>query len=298
MNLSVAICTRDRPALLGDCLHSVLACEYRPCEVIVVDQSADRRTRELVAALQHDRDELTYVATETRGLSAARNLAIERTTGDALAFTDDDCLADVGWLGAVAEEFSVAVDVAAVCGRSLPIIEAPLVADPASVRTDSVRRLFRGPCSPWRIGNGSNMAFRTDALRAVGPFDERLGPGARFHGGEEADLLYRLLTRGYRLLYSPRPLVYHRQWRDASQQLALFRGYGIGIGAFGAKQLRSGDVRGLRTLGGWGATTVADLMRGLGARDLGRARAAARLLGGLVVGAIQMGLLPQKPACE
>ena len=292
MKISAVICTRDRPTLLADCLPSVLACDYQPREVIVIDQSSDARTRDVVANLRHA--DVVYIPSETRGLSAARNVAVERATGAVLAFTDDDCLADRGWLGALGDEFRADPTVAAVCGRSLPLIEAPLVAHPASVRTDQVRRLFSGPCSPWRVGNGSNMAFRTAALRAVGPFDERLGPGARLRGGEEADLIYRLLKRGSQILYSPGPLVYHRQWRNPSQQLSLAYDYGVGIGAFCAKYLRSGDVRALRALGGWVLATLADLGRGLCTRDPGRAQAAGRLLTGLVLGVVRMMLLSRE----
>jgi glycosyltransferase involved in cell wall biosynthesis len=290
MEVSAVVCTRDRAALLASCLPTLLSCEYRPREIVVVDQSADGRTRELVAAYQGEHDDLRYIPTETRGLSAARNVAVQAVRGEVLAFTDDDCLADSGWLGAIAEEFTDAPDLSAVCGRSLPLVESPLVGHAAAVHTSEQRRLFSAPCSPWRIGSGSNMAFRTSALRSIGPFDERLGPGAPLRGGEEADVLYRLLKRGRRILYSPRPLVYHRQWRDRAQQLALSYAYGVGIGAFGVKHLRAGDLRMLRTLGGWTASGFRDLGAGLMHGDRGAARSAARLLAGLAAGSLQMAL--------
>jgi glycosyltransferase involved in cell wall biosynthesis len=258
--------------------------------VLVIDQSSDGRTRDIVSNV-HD-DDFVYVPTDTRGLSAARNVAVERATGDVLAFTDDDCLADQGWLGALADEFSALPNVAAVCGRSLPQIEAPLVASAASVREDETRRLFSGPCSPWRVGNGSNMAFRTRVLRAIGrPFDERLGPGAKLRGGEEADVIYRLLKQGSQLLYSPRPLVYHRQWRNAAQQLALSYDYGVGVGAFCAKYLRSGDLLALRALGGWTMVTLKDLAGALRTRQTGRVSASSRFLRGLATGVARMMLM-------
>jgi O-antigen biosynthesis protein len=293
LKVSAIVCTRDRPALLAACLPSILRCAYRRREVLVIDQSRDGQTRDVVSRFQRGAPELIYIGTTTRGLSAARNVGVAQVTGDVLAFTDDDCLADPDWLGALAAEFEAEPALVAVCGRSLPLVEAPLVAGPASVRVDETRRLFRRPCSPWRIGNGSNMAFRVVGLRPLspaGPFDERLGPGAPFRGGEEADLLYRLLKRGGAILYSPRPLVYHRQWRSPRQQLTLATDYGQGIGAFCVKQLRSGDVRPLRTLGGWTVATVIDLLRAVRARDRGRVSAATRLLAGLAAGAGRMAL--------
>jgi GT2 family glycosyltransferase len=295
VKVSAVVCTRERPDLLVRCLPTVLAAEYQPREVLVVDQSADRRTRDLVHALQRDQPDLLYIDTPTRGLSAARNVAAERASGAILAFTDDDCLADPGWLRAVADEFRATPTTAAVCGRSLPRVEVPLIAGPASVRTDQSRRVFRGPSSPWRVGNGSNMALSAQALRAIGGFDERLGPGSRFRGGEEADLLYRLLRAGQQLVYSPLPLVHHRQWRTAAQQLALAHDYGVGVGAFAAKHFCMGDPRVVRMLGGWIAATLAELVRGMRAGDAGRARAARAFLSGLVVGVGEMALQSSLP---
>jgi len=292
VRVSVVICTRDRPGLLADALTSVLACEEAASEVIVVDQSSDGRSRDVVDRMRHPDRDLVYVAAPPRGLAAARNLGAARASGDVVAYTDDDCLADRGWVRGLAEEFRAAPDVAAVCGRSLPLVEAPLVAAGASVRTDARARLFRTPCSPWRVGNGCNMAFRRSALRRVGPFDERLGPGSPCRGGEEADLLYRLLKLGLPILYSPRPLVYHRQWRAAAPQPALAHDYGAGVGAFAAKHVWSGDLRAARTLCGWAAMSVLELVRAAAARQPGRVRAAANQLCGLGVGVWRMTSAP------
>jgi N-acetylglucosaminyl-diphospho-decaprenol L-rhamnosyltransferase len=55
---------------------------------------------------------------------------------------------------------------------------------------------------------GANMAFRADALRQVGPFDERLGPGAGGHE-EETEMSQRMRRAGFRIGYAPKALVYH-----------------------------------------------------------------------------------------
>jgi glycosyltransferase involved in cell wall biosynthesis len=299
MKATAVVCTRDRPHLLAVCLPGLLANTHRPREVLVVDQSRDGQTWDVVRAVavqRGDAADVRYIPTATRGLSAARNVAVAQATGEVIAFTDDDCLVDPGWLAALVGEFAAGPTLAAVCGRSLPLVETPLVAEPASVRTGQTRRHFSRPCSPWRIGNGSNMAFRAGPLRALrappapGPFDERLGPGAPFRGGEEADVLYRLLKQGCQVLYSPAPLVHHRQWRSPAQQLALATDYGVGIGAYCAKHLRGGDVRPLRSLGGWTLATAADLVAALRAGDAGRTRAAVHLLAGLAAGAGRMAL--------
>jgi hypothetical protein len=129
-------------------------------------------------------------------------------------------------------------------------------------------------------------------LRAVGPFDERLGAGARFRGAEDADMLHRILKLGWPIVYSPRPLVRHRQWRSEAEQLALAYGYGLGIGAFGIKHLRTGDSRALRSLAGWKLATLRDLGTALRRGHRGRASAAVRMLAGIAMGASRMAFSP------
>ena len=55
---------------------------------------------------------------------------------------------------------------------------------------------------------GANMAFRASALKQVGPFDERLGPGAGGHE-EETEMSQRIRRAGFRIGYAPKALVYH-----------------------------------------------------------------------------------------
>ena len=55
---------------------------------------------------------------------------------------------------------------------------------------------------------GANMAFRAGVLKQVGPFDERLGPGAGGHE-EETEMSDRIRRAGFRIGYAPEALVYH-----------------------------------------------------------------------------------------
>ena len=68
---------------------------------------------------------------------------------------------------------------------------------------------------------GANMAFRAEAIRAVGPFDERLGPGAAGHE-EETEMSARLRRAGYRIGYSPNAVATTRLTRHAPTAHVLF----------------------------------------------------------------------------
>ena len=48
------------------------------------------------------------------------------------------------------------------------------------------------PRSPWPSpgGAGGNMAARRSMFDAIGPWDEQIGPGARFRSCEEGDIVF------------------------------------------------------------------------------------------------------------
>ena len=63
------------------------------------------------------------------------------------------------------------------------------------------------------IGVGANMAFRTNTIRNLGGFDERLGAGLPTFGGEEILLFAELLLSKGIITYEPSVLVFHRHRR-------------------------------------------------------------------------------------
>ena len=56
------------------------------------------------------------------------------------------------------------------------------------------------------------MAFRKTVLEEVGYFDERLDVGAAGCSGD-SEIWFRILSRGMRILYTPRAVVYHEHRR-------------------------------------------------------------------------------------
>ena len=55
MHISIVICTRNRPYLIGNAVSSVLAQSYADYDVLVVDQSTDDRTGARVAGTRDHR---------------------------------------------------------------------------------------------------------------------------------------------------------------------------------------------------------------------------------------------------
>jgi GT2 family glycosyltransferase len=142
------------------------------------------------------------------GKCRIQNRAIARAAGEILVFLDDDLTACDRYLDAVDQFFTAHSEFAAMAGRILPAEDPRRKAGamwvyldlPIYDRGDNVVEV-RGVL-------GANMAFRASAIATVGPFDERLGPGAGGHE-EETEMSARLRRAGMRIGYSPSALVYH-----------------------------------------------------------------------------------------
>lgn len=87
MRVSVVVPTFNRAHTLKRCIDSILAQTYKPLEVIVVDDGSTDSTQELLSSYT---DKITYIKTDNKGVSAARNFAVEKSKGDWIALLDSD----------------------------------------------------------------------------------------------------------------------------------------------------------------------------------------------------------------
>lgn len=223
--LSVLICTRNRPEKLKRAVASVLANSSPRFELIVVDQSTDGLSAQAMAAFDDNR--LRYLHTSTTGLSISRNIAVRAARADTVVFTDDDCVCDPGWLAAIQAEFAADSTAIAVYGRVVPYGRQGESSTSINVADDLVcpavcestmRTVFDTPAIPHlTVGGGNNMSFRKEAFRRVGLFVETLGAGSPIGAGEDTEFSYRLMRNGCRVVYSPVPLVHHDNWLDRAQ---------------------------------------------------------------------------------
>jgi glycosyltransferase involved in cell wall biosynthesis len=256
LEVSVLICTRDRSAMLQVCLDSVLCCSPPPSEIVIVDQSRDESTRLAVARRQGRAAPVRYLRGIGTGLSRARNQGIAACSEAILAFTDDDCLADPGWLASVTGPI-LRGEADAVVGRTLPERGASGEETTFSAYAPEGTPVFTRRTHPWRLGGGGNFAARRVSLERTGAFDERFGPGAPLMSAEDMDLVHRLLRGGERIVYAPTAVIRHRSWRSQQENRRLHRAYGVGAGGYFAKYLLAGDwISGWRFFARVGIRTV------------------------------------------
>ena len=227
--ISVVVPTVDRPDELARCLDALAAGTTAPAEVWVVDQGGSTGTedvlRERAAVLP-----LRHLRSDERGLSRARNTGLAEVRTPWVAYVDDDCVPDIGWLTTAASRLAVG-DVQGITGRVLPLGDETPGSHTLSLRVSETAEVFSGRALPWLVGTGGNMVLEVATLRRVGGYDERLGAGTPGLAGEDLEVVHRLLRSGAALGYDPAVLVHHDRV-DAARRLATRHGYGFGLGAY------------------------------------------------------------------
>jgi glycosyltransferase involved in cell wall biosynthesis len=238
--VSLIICTRDRPEELRRCLASLAAQTKRPAEVIVIDNgSRDDRTQRFALAAG-----ARCVREDRQGLGVARNTGARLAAREIVAYTDDDVELHPRWLERLSAAFGEP-KLMAVTGLVLP----------AELATEAQRHFelywgfgrgyrpiyfgadffaadrIRG-CPAWEIGAGANMAFRRAVFARIGYFDERLGAGAA-GCSEDSEYWHRILSGGWTCRYDPSAVAFHvhrRELRGLARQIFYYmRGHAVAL---------------------------------------------------------------------
>ena len=159
---------------------------------------------------------------------------------------------DAQWLAGLEEAVAEHPDAAAVTGL---VVASELTTD-AQVAFEAgggfgrgCRKLrYAGPALPGNslyplgagiFGAGCNMALRTDAVRALGGFDEALDTGPPLPGGGDLDIFFRVIHAGHALVYEPRMLAFHRHRADNAGLRRQYWSWGEGFMAYLDKTLRA-----------------------------------------------------------
>jgi len=229
LNVSIVIPTRNRRDNLQELLDSILNQTTLPKEVIVVDDSDNDGTRELIEKIRDDflsrGISLKYLRGDekNKSISAARNIGAKNSSGDIICFFDDDVILDKDFIKQNLRVYYAYTDVKGVQGY---IINAR----PYSAFSNALNKVCFGfprnffepnkcqafPFSypypltrviecEWLIG--ANSSYKKEIFKQF-EFDENLKD---FSLCEDIDLSYRIQMRFPHSLYmSPHAKLVHK----------------------------------------------------------------------------------------
>ncbi len=210
---SIVIPTIGRPDKFRRAVESILSNNGVDFEVIIVDQSPDNETREVVDSFGCAA--LRYVRQNARGRGRAIGRGVCVAHGEYIAITDDDVVVESNWLTAAKQAFAVHRPCHAIVGRISPYGKKPGedYLDPQSVEWEEPCLL--DPLGLWK-GFGANSFFRREVLEKAGGYDPRMGVGGPVGGAGDWELLYRILMLGFTINYCPEVVVWHDGWETVS----------------------------------------------------------------------------------
>ena len=129
MKVTVLVCTRNRPEMIEPCIVSILKNAYPDFELLIIDQSTDRKTEQIVKQYMPKDKRLRYTHMEGKGKTRALNLGIRNSSGDIVATTDDDCTVSREWIEKIVESFKNNPDVGIVYGKVINKPDELLIED-------------------------------------------------------------------------------------------------------------------------------------------------------------------------
>jgi len=201
---SVIVTTRDRPAQLRHCLAALAAMDYpsRAFEVIVVDDGGGTPLAGIVDAFRHARA-VTLIEQDNQGPASGRNHGARVARHAFLAFTDDDCEPEAGWLRALGARLDETPDFV-VGGRTRNGLPHNPYSSASQLIVDMVYAFYNAEPGDARFFATNNLAVRAALYRQVGGLDER------FRVSEDREFCDRWRHEGRRMVYEPGAIVVHR----------------------------------------------------------------------------------------
>ncbi|MDP2924040.1 MAG: glycosyltransferase family 2 protein [Candidatus Omnitrophota bacterium] len=212
--ISIIIASFNGRYYLDGCLSSIGNLDYpkEKMEVILIDDGSQDKTYEFI---KENFSNIKIIRNRrNRGVAEARNIGIKNAKGKLLAFIDNDVKVEKNWLfelvKAIEEDKRIGICASKILFKDRPDILNSTggimniyadawdrgVFQKDTGQYDSKKRVFFG-CS-------AAMLIRKDVLERIGDFDPVL------YIYEDVDLGWRVNLAGYRIIYVPGSIAYHK----------------------------------------------------------------------------------------
>ncbi|MDB4442663.1 glycosyltransferase family 2 protein [bacterium] len=210
--VSVIIVNWNGKNLLADCLNGIRKQTYGDHSVVLVDNGSHDGSLQYVHS--HYPEIKTIALSENMGFAIANNIAIQSVQTKYVALLNNDAVPHPDWLQNLMDALEKHPE-AGFCASKMLFYDNPRVIDrPGDVYTTAGTALLRGRGAPSQEFNSQEYVFgacagaalyRTKMLDDIGLFDEDF-----FLIYEDVDLSFRAQLRGYKCIYVPEAIVYHR----------------------------------------------------------------------------------------
>ena len=221
MELTVCICTHNRPSYVRDCLDGLQAQTVHPesFATLLIDSASAPPVAAALAAMAA-RYKVQLIRLDGAGVSLARNTGAWAARTPYIAYIDDDAVPAPDWVQVILAALQEPGPRPAVIGgRILPRWEAPLpdwwprrLRGILSIIEHEGQGEYRTPELPRGLEPyAANMVVHVLSLLAVGGFRDNLGRyGNTLLSDEEVELAWTLQDAGHPVRYDSRIVVHHQ----------------------------------------------------------------------------------------
>lgn len=202
--------------LVIDSLTSVLNCDYPNYEVFLIDNASTDNSVSLVKRKFGKDKKLKIIRNSVNMYSQGLNLGIENSDGEYIVFFNNDIEFKYGYLQKIVNLFGKDPKVALIQGKLLYFYDHEII-DSAGETMDMYGNPMTIGAGERDLGqydrqtqilsaSGSASVIRRSVVNIVGDFDPDYGIGY-----EDMDLALRLRLKGFKVLYLPDAVIYHKR---------------------------------------------------------------------------------------
>ena len=232
--VTVTVVTHNSAKFIARCLDAVFQQEYRPLDVVVVDNASQDGSKSVLAWYT---DRIRLIENERNaGFAAGQNQAIIASRGQWVLTLNPDVLVPPDFVERLVAAGNLDTSVGAVCGkllrigRDFTIPSEPRIDSTGIYFTPGMRHFDRGWNEP-DDGRFSQTEYVFGACAAAALYrremiaDVSLGDGFFdpdfFTYREDADVAWRSQLLGWRCIYTPGAIAYHVRNVNPGSRLAV-----------------------------------------------------------------------------
>lgn len=221
--VTVVIPTFGRSRRLLECVEALDRQEFAgPWEIVVVDDGSPEPVEPLLSG-RGEGPSIRVIRQQNAGPAAARNRGVAEARGGVVAFTDDDCRPEPGWLDALVDAVRERED-ALVGGTTFNGLPGDFFATMNQFILDLVYEHFNADPGAAYFLASNNVACSRARYLELGGFDAAFV----LPGGEDRDFCDRWRGRGWPIVVRPAARVEHRHGQKLRQFFNLYIRYGRG----------------------------------------------------------------------
>ena len=206
--ISVMMPTYNNAKYISQAIESIYAQNYSNIEIIVVDDGSTDNTKEIVKRYK----DIKYFYTEHKGIPFARNIALENSKGEYIAFLDSDDYWLPNKLNTQMQYFKEHPDCEIVFTKYKNIIDNRQIKNDRIVVNEKKREGKEKKILPTAL-------IKKSLFEKYGNFDEN------FLTGEDSELIYRFEKNGVNLNHYIDNILYIRRLHGNNITLTVRQKY-------------------------------------------------------------------------